>query len=105
MKARLVAPLAALVLAVALAPALRAEDFRWQGRVAAGAAVEIKGVNGGIHAEPASGSEVEVTAVKRARRGNPDEVLQATRGLEDYVGRKIGKRDSADKRCDVGKRR
>jgi hypothetical protein len=74
MKVRYFAGLTALVLAVALAPALRAEDFRWQGRVAAGAAVEIKGVNGGIDAEPASGSEVEVTAVKRARRSNPDQV-------------------------------
>ncbi|MFI5008320.1 MAG: hypothetical protein ACHQKZ_12810, partial [Solirubrobacterales bacterium] len=73
MKVR-VAGLGGLVLAVALSPALRAEDFRWQGRVAAGAAVEIKGVNGGIDAEPASGNEVEVTAVKRARRSNPDEV-------------------------------
>ena len=72
MKVRHVAGLA--VLAVGLAPALRAEDFRWQGKVAAGAAIEIKGVNGGIDAEPASGSEVEVTAVKRARRSNPDEV-------------------------------
>jgi hypothetical protein len=74
MKVRHVVGLTALVLAVALAPALRAEAFRWQGRVAAGAAVEIKGVNGGIHAQPASGTDVEVTAVKRARRSNPDEV-------------------------------
>ena len=36
---------------------LHADDFRWQGRVAAGGAVEIKGVNGGIEAAPASGSE------------------------------------------------
>ena len=70
MKVRHVAGLA--VLAIALSPALRAEDFRWQGKVAAGATIEIKGVNGGIDAEPASGTEVEVTAVKRARRSNPD---------------------------------
>ena len=45
------------------------------GPVAAGAAIEIKGVNGGIDAEPApERSEVEVTAVKRARRSNPDDV-------------------------------
>lgn len=74
MKVRQVVVGGVAVLAVALAPALRAEDFRWQGRVAAGAAIEIKGINGGIDAQPASGTEVEVTAVKRARRGNPDEV-------------------------------
>src|SRR5260221_12287565 len=82
MKARHVVGLTALVLAVV--PALRAEDFRWQGRVAAGAAVEIKGVNGGIDAEPASGTEVEVTAVKRARRSNPDEV--EIKGVEHAGG-------------------
>src|SRR5262245_29177004 len=63
-----------LAAAAAAAPALRADDFRWQGRVASGATIEIKGVNGGIDADPASGSEVEVTAVKRGRRSNPDEV-------------------------------
>ena len=43
--------LAVLAAAVALAaPALSAQDeFHWTGKVAAGAAVEIKGVNGGIH--------------------------------------------------------
>ena len=65
---------ALLVLVTALSPALRADDFHWQGRVASGATVEVKGVNGGIDAEPASGSEAEVTAVKRGRRSNPDEV-------------------------------
>lgn len=44
------------------------DDFRWTGRLAAGQRLEIKGVNGAIHAEPASGSEVEVTAVKRRGR-------------------------------------
>ncbi|HSB60615.1 MAG TPA: DUF4097 family beta strand repeat-containing protein [Vicinamibacteria bacterium] len=73
MKARHATGLAVLAVALA-APALRADDFRWQGRLAAGATVEVKGVNGGIDAEPASGPDVEVTAVKRARRSDPDEV-------------------------------
>ena len=51
-----------------------AEEFRWNGRVAAGRTVEIKGVNGNISAEPSSGSEVEVVANKHARRSNPSEV-------------------------------
>jgi len=67
------AGLAALGLALA-ASAAAGEDFRWQGRVAPGQAVEVKGVNGGIDAEPAGGAEVEVTAVKRARKSDPDEV-------------------------------
>jgi hypothetical protein len=51
-----------------------AEEFRWQGRVAAGRTVEIKGINGDVRAEPSSGSEVEVVANKHARRSNPSEV-------------------------------
>lgn len=70
------AAMAAAPLLVGLLPvfASGAESFRWQGRVAAGQAIEVKGVNGGIEAEPGSGSEVEVRAVKRARRSNPDSV-------------------------------
>ncbi len=52
-----------------------AEDFRWQGSVAKGTAVEIKGVNGGIEATAGTGPQVEVTAIKRGgRRGNPEDV-------------------------------
>ena len=65
------APLAVGLLPLA-APA--ADQFRWQGRVATGDAVEIKGVNGSVEARPGTGSEVEVTAVKRGRRSNPDAV-------------------------------
>jgi DUF4097 and DUF4098 domain-containing protein YvlB len=65
--------LAALVGFAATLPSLAA-DFHWQGRLAAGKTVEIKGVNGDIEAEPASGNEVEVVAVKKARRDDPDSV-------------------------------
>ena len=52
-----------------------AEDFHWQGVVAPGGAIEIKGVNGGIDATGSAGSgPVEVTALKKARRSNPAEV-------------------------------
>jgi len=62
------------VAAVLAAPAARAEDFRWSGAIARGKVLEIKGVNGGIEAGPASGSEVEVTARKSGRRSDPSEV-------------------------------
>lgn len=39
-------------------------EFHWKGRLAAEQVVEIKNVNGEIEASPASGDEVEVTAVK-----------------------------------------
>lgn len=61
-----------LALAAGLvAPSARAEEFRWSGAVSAGKVVEIKGVNGGIEAGPASGSEVEVTARKSGLRSDP----------------------------------
>lgn len=51
------------------------EPFRWRGRIAAGETVEVRGVSGDVRAEPASGSEVEVVAVKRAgRHGDPEDV-------------------------------
>jgi hypothetical protein len=51
-----------------------ADSFRWQGRLAAGQVVEIKGVNGRIEARAGASDQVEVTAVKRGRRSNPDSV-------------------------------
>src|SRR2546421_917461 len=49
-------------------------EFHWHGALAAGRVIEIIGINGSVEAEPASGGEVEVLAVKRARRSNPDDV-------------------------------
>lgn len=60
--------------AVAARRAPGAEEFRWNGRVAAGRTIEIKGINGDVRAEPSSGSEVEVVANKHAKRSNPSEV-------------------------------
>jgi DUF4097 and DUF4098 domain-containing protein YvlB len=69
-----VAVLAAPVLAAAAQTAAKQEDFHWSGNVAAGAAVEIKGVNGGIVATGAPSGEVDVTAVKKGRKSDPAEV-------------------------------
>jgi len=60
--------------AVALATTAGAEDFHWQGRLAAGKTIEIKGVNGDIEAAPASGSDVEVSAVKTSRHHDTKDV-------------------------------
>ena len=66
------------VLSAALAgPAARAgeaEEFRWQGKIARGLAIEVKGVNGEIEATAASGGQAEVVAVKKGRRSNPADV-------------------------------
>ncbi|PYS70243.1 MAG: hypothetical protein DMF69_14245 [Acidobacteria bacterium] len=44
------------------------DEFRWSGNVAPGLAIEVAGINGEIVAEPTSGSEVQVIALKRSRR-------------------------------------
>jgi hypothetical protein len=69
---------AQVVRAVATTHTLAADseqnEFRWHEAMAAGRLIEIKGVNGSVEAEPSSNGEVEVVAVKSARRSNPDEV-------------------------------
>jgi hypothetical protein len=50
------------------------DEWRWSGRVAAGKTLEIRGVNGEIAAEPASGEAVEVRALKHGRDDDPDDV-------------------------------
>jgi len=53
----------------------RAQDFEWHGRIDAGRAIEVKGINGGIRALPASGGEVEVTAeIREHRRGDAEDI-------------------------------
>jgi hypothetical protein len=49
-------------------------DFTWRGVVATGEAIEVKGVNGSVIAELASGNEIEVRAEKTSRRSDPDDV-------------------------------
>jgi hypothetical protein len=49
-------------------------EFTWSGVLAAGKHIAIRGISGTIHAEPASGNEVEVVAVKTARRSDPNDV-------------------------------
>ena len=50
------------------------DEFRWKGAVARGAVVEVKGVNGAINAEPSSDNQVEVLALKHARRSDVNSV-------------------------------
>jgi hypothetical protein len=49
-------------------------DFQWKGHLGAGKTIEIRGVNGDVRAMMSTGPDVEVTAIKRARRSDPDEV-------------------------------
>lgn len=49
-------------------------DWDWRGRIDRGDAIEISAVNGDVHAERASGDEVEVVARMRGRESDPNEI-------------------------------
>lgn len=68
--------LAVLVVgAAATAVPAQAQDFEWRGRIDRGDALEVRGINGRIEAEAASGDQVVVTAVKtEGRKGDADDV-------------------------------
>lgn len=59
-------------------------DFRWEGAIASGKALEVKGVNGSITATGISGREARVRATKRARKGDVSSV--EIRVVEDGDG-------------------
>lgn len=72
----LVAAIAAGAAALAPAPAAAqqtADAFEWAGRVEAGRVVHVRNMNGAVRVER-GGGEVEITARKRWRRGDPERV-------------------------------
>jgi len=50
-----------------------AQDFNWKRAMAAGTTLELRGINGDIRVTRGTG-QAEVTAIKRARRGDPGAV-------------------------------
>lgn len=53
--------------------------FSWNGRIATGRWIRVRNLNGGITVGQASGDNVEVTAVKTWRRGDPSVVRFETK--------------------------
>src|SRR5260370_5752546 len=70
----IVQTLTVLLATAALATARDGNTFQWTGKLAPGQLIEIKGVNGSIHAEATEGRDVEVIAEKSSRRSDPSEV-------------------------------
>ncbi|MBK7350067.1 MAG: DUF4097 family beta strand repeat protein [Gemmatimonadales bacterium] len=64
----------ALALPALAALPLGAQDFRWQGALASGRTLEVRGINGRIRATRADGAQALVTATKRAKDDDPDSV-------------------------------
>jgi hypothetical protein len=64
----------ALVCVLLTAPlfgAATTDTFHWSGNVPAGHEIEIRGINGNIHAQPARGDSVDVIAYKSGRAIDP----------------------------------
>jgi hypothetical protein len=65
---------------LAVAPGVGAQQrstdnsFRWTGRIANGHWLSVRNLNGAVRVERSTSGEVEVTAEKSWRRGNPDDV-------------------------------
>jgi DUF4097 and DUF4098 domain-containing protein YvlB len=76
-------------------------DFHWSGEVARNHWVYVRNLNGAVRVEQGTGPKVEITAVKRWRRGNPEEVTinvrQSGSGRGDLVVCALWRnRDSCD---------
>ena len=77
--------LAAIAFAVLVAAPVGAQEqtdasFRFSGRISAGRWVTVRNINGKIDVKPATGDQIEVTAVKRWKRGDPRRVrIEVTR--------------------------
>jgi len=102
-----VAPLILAAFALgALPAAAQTPEFRWHGRLAAGKRVEVKGVNGDVRATASTGSEVEVTAAKHARRSDPDdvkiEVIEHEGGVTICAVYPTPRRARKENACEVG---
>jgi hypothetical protein len=55
-------------------------DFRWDGAISSGRWIYARNLNGSVRVERSSSSRIEVTGVKRYRRGNPEDVrVEVTR--------------------------
>jgi hypothetical protein len=105
-RATVVPLLTVLTLATWLPAAAQTPDFRWHGRLAPGKRVEVKGVNGDLRADAATGSEVEVTAAKHARRSDPDdvkiEVIEDEGGVTICAVYPTPRRARQENRCEAG---
>ena len=64
-------------------------DFRWDGSISSGSWLYARNLNGPVRIERTSGSRLEVTGVKRYRRGDPStvrvEVTRVGRGDGDVL--------------------
>ena len=72
---------------LAAGPAFAAtSDFRWSGPVASGRTVEIRNINGAIHAEASTGGTLEVIATRYSKKQDPESVrIEVFEGEEGRI--------------------
>jgi hypothetical protein len=68
------AALLAIIALPAAGQGRQSDTFNWSGRVQSGRWIRVRNLNGSITVGQASGDNVEVTATKRWRRGDPNDV-------------------------------
>lgn len=73
-KSMMAGTFALLALCATGAGAQESTTWNWSGDLGAGRTVYLRNVNGAVRFEAGTGSKVEVTAIKRWRRGDPQEV-------------------------------
>jgi hypothetical protein len=59
---------------MALFGAIGNDTFHWSGKVPPGQLLEVRGINGNIHAEPALGNDVDVIAYKNGERYDTSDI-------------------------------
>ncbi|MFO0093875.1 MAG: DUF4097 family beta strand repeat-containing protein [Gemmatimonadaceae bacterium] len=76
----------ALALPVSAQDSRREKAFTWSGSIPAGHTIFVKNINGGVEVERSPSGRVEVTAEKRWRRGNPEDVrIELKKSGDDVV--------------------
>ena len=71
---RLLATTALVFVSAALGWADDANTFQWQGEMAPGQTLSIRGINGSVTADLAPGTQASVTAVKSGIQDDPSQV-------------------------------
>ena len=98
--------LAAALSTLAATVQAQSPDFSWHGTLAAGKTIEIRGVNGRVDAMAATGNTIEVTAVKRARRSDPEgvtvQVVESNDGVTICAVYPTPRRSRHDNHCGAG---
>ena len=98
--------LAAALSTLAATVQAQSPDFSWHGTLAVGKTIEIRGVNGRVDAMAATGNTIEVTAVKRARRSDPEgvtvQVVESNDGVTICAVYPTPRRSRHDNHCGAG---